>query len=89
MSFALKTGQLTLGAAQQLTPTSRGVIAVGVYAPRSNTLNAYIGDSTVTSGTGYILEPGTSLDFDAIDPTLVWVLGTSPDIVSWAGVLPA
>jgi len=92
----LLTGQRTLTAsAQQLTesPQAPGAEAYVFKAASSNAGNVYVGDSTVTTSTGYSVEPGETLEMTKqlsigkaifnIPLSSLYVVGATGDVVSW------
>ncbi len=69
------------GAAQGTGRCSSGLV---VYALVANTVTVYVGNSTVTTSTGYALEPGKAVSLDVDDPSKIYVVcaSTSPG-VTW------
>lgn len=87
LASGIVTGQKTLGStnAEKLTTTS--VVVEGLAVVRVSAAGTiYIGDSTVSSSTGFGLSasfPGVS--FDSMDPSLIYVRGAVNDVVHWIG----
>lgn len=89
-----KTGQVAVtGAAQAISTDSNEYSAYIIKASMNNAAAVRIGDSTVTLGTGYFLEPGEALPYgfenEAGEPVFdvklqdLYVIGTTGDILSW------
>lgn len=77
------------GGAVQLTAGAllNGVI---ITAKSTNAAPVELGLSGVTTtndgtGNGYILEAGTSISFAVTDVSTIYAIGTSGDVISWAG----
>ncbi|MDE2102255.1 MAG: hypothetical protein KGL39_33730 [Patescibacteria group bacterium] len=90
------TGQVAVsGTAQQIDPnqTASKCRAFTIYAPKGNSAGVFIGASGITSSTGHQLDPGQSFTYERrsdnaqpfyqLRPSDFWVVGTSPDKVSW------
>lgn len=83
-------GQVQMtGSAVQLSSNSltNGVI---ITAKSSNTANIILGLAGVSttedgSGNGYILEPGSSISYACDNTNEIYAIGTSGDILSFAG----
>lgn len=76
--------QLNGGTSQPLT---NGLI---ISAPNTNSASVEIGGASVTdtadgTGNGYILAPGASISFAVGNTADIYINGSSPDVVSWAG----
>lgn len=89
-------GQIAVsGSAQQIDPSqiAGACTAFTLKAPLSNSKPVYIGSSTVTASNGFQLDPGDELTYERasqngqpfyqIRPADLYVVGTSPDTVSW------
>lgn len=66
---------------------SNGII---ITAKASNTASIEIGSSNVNTttdgtGNGYILSAGATVSAAILNPNLLWINGTSGDVVSWIG----
>ena len=89
------TGQVNpvSGVAQALSATQVPCVAFTIKAPASNAKPVFIGGSGVTSTTGHQLDPGDTIDYELkfqngqptyqLRPSDFWVIGTSPDIVTF------
>ena len=90
-------GQITTtGSAQQLDPTQKAAscVAFTIKAPLSNTGAVYVGDSGVTTSTGFQLDAGDVVTYERIASNAepyyqsrpsdfyVWIVN-SGDKVSW------
>lgn len=65
MKLLIKSGQQAVaaaGTAEALTATAIDARKLRLKAPTSNTGNVFIGDSTVDSATGFIMEPGDGVN---------------------------
>ena len=67
------------GTAQQIFATAQGARAVIIQADPANTLNVYVGDSTVSASRGIALTPGSSMEItpggqnaEPIDLSTIW-----------------
>jgi hypothetical protein len=94
MAAAPVSGQITVsGTAQQLSATAVGGSALLLKAPASNANAVYIGPSTVTTSTGFPLDPGEDFTIEhrsqnglpkyettAAD---LYVVGTASDKLGW------
>jgi hypothetical protein len=91
-------GQVALAAgAQQLDPTGTagGCAGFTLKAPLSNAAPAYIGDASVTAGTGFQMDPGDEITYERLaqsgqpvyqlQPSSFYAVGTSGDKVCWLG----
>lgn len=90
------TGQVALSAtptAMDATARSGSCVAFSIKAPASNAQPAFIGGPSVSSTTGYQLDPGDELSYERISqngqPTYVlspadfYAVGTTGDKVTW------
>lgn len=90
-------GQIsTTGSAQQVDPSQKGgsCTAFVIRAPLTNTGKVFIGDASVTTGTGHQLDPGDEITYERASQTgqaffqqrpsdfFVWIV-TSGDVVTW------
>jgi hypothetical protein len=89
-----KTGQVTVSAvAQQVSSADGEYSAYILKAKASNAATVSLGDSTVATGTGFLLEPGESFAYgvqvESGEPVFdvrlqdLYVIGTPGDTVSW------
>ncbi len=87
------TGQATVsGTAAPLVAAATGVgqgtgrcsSGLVLYARASNSVSVFVGNSAVTTSTGYELEAGKAISLDVDDPSKIYVVcaSTSP-VVSW------
>lgn len=82
----VKVGQTTSAAtAVQLsassTPSTNGIL---VQAISTNTASVFIGDATVTTSSGFELQPGQAVPFTASNITALYVIGSNTsDKVCW------
>lgn len=53
--------------------------AISVFAPKTNSGTVYIGSKTVTTETGFPVEPGGVLSLDITDSGLLYCIGTTGD----------
>lgn len=85
------TGQVTTsGTPQPLTETPSSPTSWIVKAPAANVSTVYIGGSAVTTGTGYPLEPGDSIEFDRrMQPGAVYDLAPADLYVVGSGGVAA
>lgn len=89
-----QTGALS-GTAQRLDSnnTAAGCVAFTIKAPATNANTAFIGGSGVTTSSGHALDPGDVYVYErklqngqpqyVLRPTDIYVVGTSPDVVTW------
>jgi hypothetical protein len=81
------------GSAQALSATPVACSAWVLKAPLSNANPIYIGPSTITTSTGYQLDPGDEFQYERnaqaaspvyqLSPQDIYVVGTSPDKAVW------
>lgn len=87
-------GQLSITAsAQQLTSNRATVTAFTIKAPASNSNPVYLGDSAVTTSTGFQLDPGDEVDYECVNqagqpnyqlrPSDFYAIGTVGDKATW------
>ena len=92
------TGQATctgVNNAVAVSPTQVKTQAFSIKAPLTNSTAVWIGPSTVTSATGYQLDPGTEFTYTRssyqgqgaypLQPSDIFVAGASNQIVTWFG----
>lgn len=93
----IRTGQVTISASAQQISTYTDTSYV-IKARPGNTGPVYIGESGVTTSTGYILEPGDSFEVTAaltghpvfnVALSQLYVIGTSSDKISWLSSINA
>lgn len=94
-----RTGQLTISAAaQQIHPPDSNEFSQYIFKARSgNAGDVALGDSSVTAGTGFLLEPGDERLYDynigtnhpTADVSLEswWAVGTPGDKLTWLAFL--
>lgn len=82
------SGQVTTTAGTQVAlAASTAILGVGVKALPTNTGNVYVGDSTVSSSSGLILQANDSASFDIDDLALVFFdVDNTGEGVSWLAV---
>lgn len=89
-------GQITVsGSAQQLTNVVKEMTAYTIKASSTNSSPVYLGDANVTTGNGFVLNPGDQFDYErlsqngqpnySLKPSDFYVVGTASDKVSWLG----
>ena len=94
MGAAPKTAQVVATAvAQPLSLSPSSPTSWILKAPAANLSTIYIGDSTVTTATGYPLEPGDELDYDRriqagavydLTPADLYVVGSNDgSVAAW------
>lgn len=87
------SGQVSVtGTAQALSASSVNVTAFTIKAPASNAASVYVGGPSVTTSTGFALDPGDSLDYQRqqengqptlqLNPSDFYVVG-SGGVVTW------
>lgn len=87
-------GQIAVsGSAQALSGTATEVQAFTIKASRANANPVFLGDQNVTTSTGHQLDPGDQFEYERsqqngqpvyqLKPADFFVVGTSPDRVSW------
>ena len=89
VSSTINYGQVTVGTtAVQLTSTSTPLnFGIVVKADSANTGKIYVGDSSVTTTNGYVLEAGEGISFEIDDVSKVYVVAdTDNQKVYWIGV---
>lgn len=81
----MKTGQLTLTGTGTPQAFESDLIAgeVILKAPTGNSQILYIGNSVVTSGTGFLLDKGDTVELIVSNMKNIYVTGTSGDVVTY------
>ena len=83
-AYVIKHGQGTaLPVALPLSLTSSPILSVTIRADSDNALPIYVGGSTVTVATGYVLGAGETVTLAVADLLLVWVIGTGAEAYSY------
>ena len=88
--LATQTAITSTGVAQQLPSNPNNFKSITFYAPTGNTANVTIGSSSaVMASTGYnLVKGGNPLTLVGLNNTnAVWILGTSADVIEYAGAI--
>lgn len=85
--MSIKTGQqATTTGAVPLPSVTFSSGPVTIKAPKANTNPVEIGGSTVTVGTGYVLDPGESIQLGITNLDVLYLIGAgTSDHVTWIG----
>lgn len=83
----IKTGQqATTESAIELPSVAFASGLVTLKAPISNAAAIEIGQASVTTGTGFILDPGDSVQISVLNLSAVYLIGANTtDKITWIG----
>jgi hypothetical protein len=86
------TGQAVISSGGVAVQLPSGALKNGVIisARSTNSGDITIGNRNVTNtedgtGSGYILEPGSSVSYGVTNTNVIWINGSTGDVVSWSG----
>lgn len=57
--------------------------SVAIYATSGNAGTVYVGDSAVTTSTGFPVAAGGAIAIDTDDVNSVYIIGTANDTIRW------
>lgn len=86
MNNTIKTGQQAIDSTtpENLTGVGGNNSVIRVKSLKTNTGIIYVGDSTVSTGTGYPLDPGESLELEMQSMRKVYFLATvDEEKIAW------
>lgn len=85
LGTAVKYGQkaYTSGAAVSLATTQTIKNGLIIQALSTNTVSVYVGDSSVTTSTGFELQAGQATSIAITDPSTVYIIASAAASVCW------